>query len=55
MAYDTKALLSLIANAIAKSETLKEAYAAIMEAANVEGVSILSYEEAKEKIEELRK
>lgn len=55
MAYDTKAMLSLLADNVAKSETLKEAYLSIMKAANVEGVALKSYEEAREDIEEARK
>jgi len=55
MADDTKALLSLLADNVAKSKTLKEAYMSIMKAANVEGVAIKTYEEAIEEIEELRK
>jgi hypothetical protein len=55
MALETKALLSLLADNIAKSQTLKEAYSVVMKAANVEGVSVLSYEDALEEIEQLRK
>ncbi|MCL2697166.1 MAG: hypothetical protein FWE74_03680 [Oscillospiraceae bacterium] len=55
MAFKTKALLSALAGSIAKSTTLKEAYMVVMKAANVEGVSIPSYEEALEEIEQVRK
>jgi hypothetical protein len=55
MAYDTKAMFSLLADNVAKSKTLKEAYLVIMKAANVEGVAIKPYEEALEEIEEARK
>ncbi|MCL2633543.1 MAG: hypothetical protein FWD34_03405 [Oscillospiraceae bacterium] len=55
MAFETKALLSTIADNIAKSETLKEAYSVVMKAANVEGVSLPSYEEAVEEVKAMRK
>ncbi|MCL2018212.1 MAG: hypothetical protein FWG70_00510 [Oscillospiraceae bacterium] len=55
MAYDTKVLLASLANNILKSETVKEAYTVIMEIANVEGLNIQPYDEAMEKLEELRK
>jgi hypothetical protein len=55
MAFETKALLSTLADGIAKSATLKEAYMVVMKAANVEGVSIPSYEDALEEIEQVRK
>jgi len=54
MAYDTKAMFSLIANNIAKSKTLSEAYAAVMEAANVEGVNLPTYEEKIAELEKIR-
>jgi len=44
--YDTKALLKLIAEIIAKSQTLREAYNSVTRAASVEDVSLLSYDEA---------
>jgi hypothetical protein len=55
MAFETKALLSSLADNIAKSATLKEAYMVVMKAANVEGVSVPTYEEAIKELEELRK
>ena len=55
MAFEIKAILSALADSIAKSKTLKEAYMAVMKAANVEGVSIPTYEDAMKEIEELRK
>ena len=54
MAYDTKVILSSLAQNIAKSETVEEAYMAVIESANVEGVQIPSYEEAIKKISTLR-
>jgi len=55
VAFDTKALLSSIAQNVAKSKTLKEAYVSIMKTANVEGVCLPSYEEQLNEIEDLRK
>ena len=45
MAYETKVILSLLAQLIGKSKTIKEAYNAIVKAANVEGVELPSYED----------
>jgi hypothetical protein len=44
MAFETKVLISLIARHIAKADSLEEAYEAVMEAANVEGMDLPSYE-----------
>ena len=55
MAYETKVLLSTLAASISRAETIEEAYSVIVDAANVEGMQIPSYEEAKAKIEEMRK
>jgi len=40
MAYETKVLLILVAQQIAKSKTIEEAYAAVQMAANAEGVQL---------------
>jgi|GEM_PF-715448 len=53
--YETKALLSLLANSIARAQSVKEAYSVIIEAANVEGVNLPTYKEKLEEIEELRR
>jgi len=55
MAYDTKALLSSLAQNVAKSKSVKEAYLAVMKTANVEGVHVPTYDEAIEEIENVRK
>jgi effector-binding domain-containing protein len=52
MEYETKVILTLLARHIGKSKTIKEAYNAVVEAANVEGLQLPSYEqfiEAEEK------
>ena len=45
MAYDTKVMLRLIAQNVAKAKTVKEAYKSVKFAANVEGVNLPSFEE----------
>jgi hypothetical protein len=45
MAYETKVILALLARQVGNAETLEEAYSAIVDAANVEGVLLPSYEE----------
>ena len=54
MAYDTKALLASISQNVAKSKTVKEAYWSVMQAANVEGMHLPTYEEVISEIEALR-
>jgi hypothetical protein len=55
MAFETKAFLSTLADNIAKSKTIKEIYITVMKAANVEGVSVPTYEDAIKELEESRK
>ena len=45
MAYETKVILMLLAQQVAKAKTVKEAYNSIAKAASVEGVSLPTYEE----------
>jgi hypothetical protein len=45
MAYETKVIMALLAQQVGKAKTVKEAYSAIVKAANVEGVKLPSYEE----------
>ena len=51
MAYETKVILTMIADAIARAKTTKEAYGFVVRAANAEGLSLPSYEEFKALIE----
>jgi len=51
MAYETKVILSLIAEGIAKAQTVKAAYQSVVRAANVEGVKLPSYEEMKAELD----
>ena len=45
MAYETKVILALLANQVAKAKSLEEVYMAIADAANVEGLILPSYDE----------
>ncbi len=51
MAYETKVILSLLAQHVSRLKTIKQAYNAIVEAANTEGLKLPSYEEMQKKIE----
>jgi len=52
MAYETKVILTLIADAIARAKSTKEAYGYVVRAANAEGLQLPSFEEIKEIIEQ---
>jgi len=51
MAYETKALLSAISDIIVKAKTPKEIYKSVRKMANVEGVVLKPYDEAKKEAE----
>lgn len=55
MAYETKVILALLAQQIGKSKTIKEAYTAVVRAANVEGLDLPTYEEFQKELEEFEK
>jgi len=55
MAYETKVILTMIADALARAETLREAYGFVVRAANAEGLQLPTYDEFKKQIEEERK
>jgi len=50
MAYETKVILTLLAEYVGRAETVEEAYTVIVRAANVEGVKLPSYEEFQEQL-----
>ena len=52
MAYETKVILALLAQQVGKAKSVKEAYTAIVKAANVEGMQLVSYEEFLKELEE---
>jgi len=51
MAYETKVILTMIAEAIARAKTMKEAYGFVVRAASVEGITLPPYEEFKSQLE----
>ena len=55
MALETKVILALLAQSIGKSTTTREAYNCVVEAANVEGLNLPSYDEFLQKLEEDRR
>ena len=55
MAYETKVILTLLSQQVAKCKTIKEAYTLIINAAKVEGIELPSYEDLMRQIEELQK
>ena len=55
MAYETKVILALIAQQIGRAKTIKEAYTLVVQAANIEGFQLPSYEEFSRELEELQK
>ena len=52
MAYETKVILTLLAQQIAKAESVREAYAILARAANVEGVRLPAYDELIKEMEQ---
>lgn len=51
MAFETKVLLATLAEAIVRSNNVKEAYNILTKAANVEGIQLPSYEDKLKEIE----
>ena len=51
MAYETKVILTLLAERTAKAKTVEEVYAAIARAASVEGLFLPTYEEMVREVE----
>ena len=54
MAYETKVILTMLAERIAVADTLEEAYGAIQRASNVEGVKLPSYVELRNELKKER-
>ena len=52
MAYETKVILTLLAQQVAQAQSVREAYALIARAANVEGVQLPGYDDLKKEIED---
>jgi len=55
MAFETKVILSLLARHIAKADNLEEAYEAVVDAANVEGLDLPSYDTMVAKVKKEKK
>jgi len=53
MAYETKVILKSLANQVAKAKSLREAYEAIRDVANVEGVQLLPYDDVLNRFKEI--
>ena len=53
VSYETKVILTLLAQQVGKAKSLKEAYTFIINAASVEGLELPSYEEFQKKVKEL--
>ena len=52
MAYETKVILKLLAESIARAKSAKGAYEIVVRAANAEGVTLPSYDEILKQIAE---
>jgi len=47
MAYETKVILTLLAEALVRTENVREAYGLLVCAANAEGLQLPSYKDAR--------
>jgi len=52
MAYETKVILTMLAEYTGRAKSLKEVYNFVARAANVEGIVLPSYEEFQKQLEE---
>ena len=55
MASETKVILALLSQQIGRAKTIKEAYTLVVQAANIEGFQLPSYEEFQKELEELQR
>ncbi|MDR2183020.1 MAG: hypothetical protein LBE55_02490 [Clostridiales bacterium] len=55
MPYETKVILSLLAKNVGKAKSVKEAYLAVVDSANVEGLLLPTYEEYQQELKKLEK
>ena len=53
MAYETKVILTLLAQQVGRAKSIKEAYTLIVKAASVEGMDLPSYEQFQKEVKEL--
>ena len=54
VSYETKVILTLLAERVSQAKSVKEAYKSIARAASSEGVKLPTYEEMKAEIEQDR-
>ena len=54
MAYETKVILSLLAQQTVRSSSVREVYSIIAKAASAEGMTLAPYDEALKEVEEER-
>jgi predicted methyltransferase len=52
---ETKVILTILGESIARATSVREAYNFVQKAANVEGVNLPAYDEMRKEIEEIRK
>jgi len=52
MAIETKMLMSLLSDSVGRANSVREAYNIIAKAANVEGITLPSYDDFRESIKE---
>jgi len=55
MSYETKVILSMLAEYVGRAETVEEAYEFIVQAANVEGLKLANYDEFQKKLKAKQK
>jgi hypothetical protein len=54
MSYETKVILTLLAQQVGRAKTIKEAYMMIVKAANVEGVTLPSYDQFLQEVADMQ-
>jgi hypothetical protein len=54
VAYETKVILTLLAHQMARADNVREAYLALADAANAEGVHLPDYDDLRKRITEER-
>jgi len=52
MAYETKVILTLLAQQVAQTQSAREAYALIVRAANVEGLKLPTFDDMVKELED---
>jgi hypothetical protein len=53
--YETKVILKLLADSIARAESIEEAYSYVSRAASAEGMTLPSFEDCVKEIKQLKK